>query len=188
MPVTLVNLNTQFAPPRLTKSFVCEVVAPTRFYKYRSVSGQSKQWTESILMRNELFFATKAQFNDPFDCRPRFVTEATVAEKCRFLKGALKYARYLPQDRDKLANLAKGLSKENKLFGEAMQDTIGYLEERLHHGVGILCLSTKFDDILMWSHYADSHRGVCLAFVGPKGTCPFPDRETRSLPRGPSRL
>lgn len=32
--------------------------------------------------------------------------------------------------------------------------------------VGVFCVSTKCDDILMWSHYADSHRGVCLEFDG----------------------
>jgi len=30
--------------------------------------------------------------------------------------------------------------------------------------VGIYCLSEKNDDLLMWSHYSDSHRGLCLQF------------------------
>ena len=30
--------------------------------------------------------------------------------------------------------------------------------------VGVLCLSDVYDDILMWSHYADNHRGICLIF------------------------
>ncbi|MGO9602788.1 MAG: DUF2971 domain-containing protein [Candidatus Binataceae bacterium] len=29
---------------------------------------------------------------------------------------------------------------------------------------GILCLCEHPDDLLMWGHYADSHRGVCLEF------------------------
>ena len=29
---------------------------------------------------------------------------------------------------------------------------------------GVLCLSECHDDILMWSHYGDSHRGICLEF------------------------
>jgi hypothetical protein len=32
--------------------------------------------------------------------------------------------------------------------------------------VGVFCGSTKLDDILMWSHYADSHRGICIEFDG----------------------
>jgi hypothetical protein len=30
--------------------------------------------------------------------------------------------------------------------------------------VGVLCLSEHRDHILLWSHYADSHRGVCFGF------------------------
>lgn len=29
---------------------------------------------------------------------------------------------------------------------------------------GILCLSEKFDSPLMWSHYGDQHRGLCLEY------------------------
>jgi hypothetical protein len=29
---------------------------------------------------------------------------------------------------------------------------------------GILCLCEEAKDILMWSHYADSHKGICLQF------------------------
>lgn len=30
--------------------------------------------------------------------------------------------------------------------------------------VGVLCLSETYESILMWSHYADSHRGICLVY------------------------
>jgi hypothetical protein len=33
---------------------------------------------------------------------------------------------------------------------------------------GALCFSSKWSDPLMWSHYADRHRGVALAFDVPK--------------------
>ena len=34
----------------------------------------------------------------------------------------------------------------------------------LDQSFGVLCLSKCPDDILLWSHYADSHRGLCLEF------------------------
>ena len=33
---------------------------------------------------------------------------------------------------------------------------------------GVCCFSEKKDDILMWSHYADGHKGFCLEFITPK--------------------
>ena len=38
------------------------------------------------------------------------------------------------------------------------------LKDILEDEYGITCFSEVNDDILMWSHYADSHRGICLEF------------------------
>ena len=31
--------------------------------------------------------------------------------------------------------------------------------------MGILCLSEECDSVLMWSHYAQDHKGVCFEFI-----------------------
>lgn len=36
--------------------------------------------------------------------------------------------------------------------------------ERATESIGIFCLSARNDSLLMWSHYADGHRGICLEF------------------------
>jgi len=35
---------------------------------------------------------------------------------------------------------------------------------------GVICFSEKPDEILMWSHYSDNHKGICLEFTAEKGT------------------
>ena len=42
------------------------------------------------------------------------------------------------------------------------------LQESIRKRVGLYCLSEKRDDILMWSHYAGCHRGVCIEFSATK--------------------
>jgi len=37
---------------------------------------------------------------------------------------------------------------------------------RFRHKISMFCLSEICNDILMWSHYADGHRGICLVFDG----------------------
>jgi hypothetical protein len=37
---------------------------------------------------------------------------------------------------------------------------------RITNDIGVLCVSEINDDILMWSHYADCHRGICFEFDG----------------------
>ena len=34
------------------------------------------------------------------------------------------------------------------------------------NAVGVYCVAERCDDVLMWAHYADSHKGICLEFDG----------------------
>lgn len=43
--------------------------------------------------------------------------------------------------------------------------TIRNHEQKMRTTTGILCLSENNDNILMWSHYADSHKGICIGFT-----------------------
>lgn len=38
------------------------------------------------------------------------------------------------------------------------------IDEMLNRDLGVLSLSAKYDDLLMWSHYTESHRGFVLEF------------------------
>ena len=38
---------------------------------------------------------------------------------------------------------------------------------------GVLCFSRSWNNILMWSHYADQHKGICLGFDVPDGEGKF---------------
>lgn len=43
-----------------------------------------------------------------------------------------------------------------------------YFEERyfekIGHEIGVLCFSATFEDPVLWSHYADAHRGLALGY------------------------
>lgn len=43
------------------------------------------------------------------------------------------------------------------------------LRDQFHKAVGILCMSTTWREPLLWGHYADKHRGICLGFEVPDG-------------------
>jgi hypothetical protein len=70
--------------------------SPARLYKYRSMAGAAAQWTESIVRKNEIFFATRRHFNDPFDCRPRFVTKAQSRKSRSFFMASSSRADTVP--------------------------------------------------------------------------------------------
>jgi hypothetical protein len=45
----------------------------------------------------------------------------------------------------------------------------GMLKEQMRGRNGVVCFSECWNDVLMWSHYGDRHRGICLGFDIPSG-------------------
>jgi hypothetical protein len=119
-------------------------------YKYRPFNN----YTESIFSENSLWFSKPSAFNDPFDCQIFDATVYTPEEVETYLlerAGAdLEMARFIA---------GKYRSTPDyflKMLEEVKQQMIG--------SKGILSLSEFPDNILMWSHYAESHSGFVLGF------------------------
>lgn len=50
-------------------------------------------------------------------------------------------------------------------FGDKkLRDAFKKMKLEMHEQRGLLCFSTKWKNPVMWSHYADKHRGLCLGF------------------------
>jgi Protein of unknown function (DUF2971) len=142
------------------------VTVPARFCRYRSLSGQSADRVRESILHCKHFFASPLSFNDPFDCKPNFELRGTNAELQKYYEGLV--ARYMPQ----IGRDARRAEARRRVSDPAFDPRLpGNMDgfRRMYHEtvtshVGVMCLSEAHDDILMWSHYADSHRGVCLVF------------------------
>jgi hypothetical protein len=107
-------------------------------YKYRSLRGEGREFTRRILEKQTLYYAAPGQFNDPFDCQFQISFEGAPLTEA----GATK------QD-------------DIRLFCEK------WFRNKENNPVCVLALSEVNDDILMWSHYADCHTGVCVGLRVP---------------------
>ncbi|QEY13596.1 DUF2971 domain-containing protein [Cellvibrio sp. KY-YJ-3] len=87
-----------------------------------------------ILINSALYFPTTSTFNDPFDGQLLPVDFENELKDLGLHPGPIK------------------LSSANE-----------HIKEEINR-VGVFCLCKTPDDILMWSHYADSHQGFCLGF------------------------
>ena len=142
--------------------------APPKFYKYRSLEGQASEWVERIVCQHEIYFAAAVTFNDPFDLRPPVSLDAPKAVQ---LAEHVRLAKKLGPPLSRQALRAEARSVVKAALNPRKQAETTEIFQALHtdyikHQVGIFCVSTKRDDILMWSHYGDSHRGVCIEFDG----------------------
>lgn len=112
----------------------------------------SKHLIES-LVQSQLYFARPDTLNDPFDCQVDIV---------KSLKNAT--SKSTGSERETLNRL---LSHDDLLkgFKDAQEDikNAGVYSSSLsnHNFTGI-------GNSLMWSHYADSHKGICLVYAMPE--------------------
>jgi hypothetical protein len=128
-----------------------------KLYKYRSTSKYSLEG----LINNELFFSSYEDFNDPFEF------ENPAPDLTQAYKNARKKYRELFDNKEitrkvflQLVDLAKRPSEE--VLQERKQ-TLDNIKKNILN-IGILCLSEIDNNILMWSHYAEEHRGFCIEF------------------------
>jgi hypothetical protein len=142
-------------------------------YKYRSLAGVSAQFVERLILHNELYFPRPNEFNDPFDCCPVPSLRATRDEFARYLNDL--YKRRMPRlsraDRRHSVTAILRDSLRDHRSKAAIEAFKRALDEAVN-SAGVLSLSAKPDHILMWSHYADSHQGICLRFRASQ-TTPF---------------
>lgn len=125
---------------------------PDTLYKYFKYGD----WFFEFLLGNSIKFSSRLEFNDPFDCRPAY--------KSRHLKSEIASYETLAKIRN-ISIEKRELEKQNirdksnfqiKNFENLINETLDK--------VGVLCVTEKWDNFLMWSHYADNHRGVCVGF------------------------
>ena len=134
---------------------------PPKFYKYKYIDANNLDHSSRIFTHNELYFCSVEKFNDPFDCQFQVRFRGSDYEKSKFVNDSLKaQSPHLkrPERRSKARKGSKRLNDPD--VEKAMRDLARQYMEKW----GLCCLSEVRDNILMWAHYANAHRGFCLEF------------------------
>ena len=136
--------------------------SPRYFYKYKGIDKDHLDYSSRIFTHNELFFSPVDTFNDPFDCRYRYELNGSESDLAAYYDRVLRKHHPSRNEYERRLETTQWL-KEIKSPGYEENLQQGFREKMLEWG--IYCLSAVPDDILMWAHYADRHRGVCLKFL-----------------------
>lgn len=149
--------------PRSLLAFSSEVNPPPHLYKYRALTPETEARVQAIFERQELWFAPPETFNDPFEARFDLYADASREAKERFLSDILA------ADHPGHPHIARARAREAFDYGA---DLFPVVERSIRENLGasarrdpaVLSLCARCDHVLLWSHYADSHRGICLGF------------------------
>ncbi len=136
-------------------------------YKYRDWGNCYHQ---SILLNNQLFLASPEDFNDPFDCRINSNFKLlTKEEEDKYInelaiKGFGESEKRGKDFRKVLQDFEKRFSDKKTFQKEANSLLYEYQDE----SYAIFSCAMKWNNILMWSHYANHHKGFCVGFWAEK--------------------
>ncbi len=145
-------------------------IIPQFLYKYKSwITKKDK----SILKEQNVWFASPATLNDPYDCKITFNYELIPIEEYRnYFTQKIRENIPLIDDESIIAQVNEILRqvsfslKDNKFMSEERDKT----NKRFEKHYGILSLSNCYDKMLMWSHYSNLHKGICIEYDGNKIT------------------
>lgn len=105
-----------------------------------------------MLIDSEIYFSSPKEFNDPYDCKSITIYKGSFDDwKDFFIRNGLSDAES--------TNLA------NNMKGKVLTDD-DLNSHHLDHDLNrICCFSETNESILMWSHYADKHTGICIEYT-----------------------
>jgi hypothetical protein len=107
-------------------------------------------------------------FNDPFDCKPALredILDAVGAVTAwqDVVQGMMQAQGAPSEELEKLREVANGMAKDVALRRRAVRQlSESLLKSALKQR--IVCLAMRPDDLLLWAHYGDAHRGMCIEF------------------------
>lgn len=159
-------------------------------YRYQRFTTR----TVESLVHDHLHFSDPTSFNDPFDCQPvvesdsdretlrlilailigrRIEAESAASLKAAQVKGEkiVSYAKNLGEQvaKSKLQELSYHATNPEYECGiyeaECWLLTSEIQSELLkRYDRGVCCFSTIYNNPLLWSHYGDQHKGLCIGY------------------------
>lgn len=145
-----------------------------KLYRYQPYSEKYIQHVNDLIINNKIYYSNPLLFNDPFDCKMYGIRFSEASIK-RFFRERMKHHMHFadiampPEMRrpspEQVTALLDTTTQKNldKLIEECAQ-VIQDLHKQVEKEIGVLCLTSDPLNILMYSHYADSHQGICLEF------------------------
>jgi hypothetical protein len=121
---------------------------PSHLYKYQRVTSYSLK----SLADGTVWLSSPASFNDPFDC--------AINLDLKKLSESLAHAIGLITQNTGIDDSLKEPSAADEIAYTQLRDGLQAHMQK----IGVLCLSDTPNEILMWSHYAEYHKGFCIEY------------------------
>lgn len=146
-----------------------ELKFPQKLYKYRSFN----EYTLQLFTKN-IYYSKPIDFNDPLDCKPEIDIGGVEGSSLERLCLTMLTEEF---DKDRANKLMNEIKHNSSQYGDYRIDPhartayndgmITWIRNILYKEMGaygVLSLAKKWNCPLMWSHYADNHKGLCFEY------------------------
>jgi hypothetical protein len=119
---------------------------------------------DDLLKFGQLWFSHQNELNDPFDCK--FALSETFMQTF-FERVSSRLLKDIQAGIPQLANMKEQQFAQSTLPIFKSDEWMGGFYDTIFsdkYGWSVCCFSTNPLNELMWAHYADNNRGVCLEF------------------------
>lgn len=135
-----------------------------KLYKFRAFDRTQPERVSRIITHHELYFPSPAELNDPFECRPIVRPPALETYADRWRAEHRVRALLIRNGTPRAEAKQRAKYASNRVF---MQERAQEMSQTLPGGMQsyrVCSFSATWEPILLWSHYADAHRGICIGF------------------------
>jgi hypothetical protein len=126
-------------------------------YYYMSLADQKRGYAEELVLQDKMYFKPYDRLNDPFEARIAFTYDASDEIRTAYWRDFLEETS--PGYSEDTLNRALEGSRQPDALDRMSAELIKEIETR-----GVYCLTECINNLLLWAHYADGHRGVCFRF------------------------
>lgn len=151
----------------------------TKLYKYRSFGVNSLR----ELCESEVYYSDPKKFNDPLDCSPTLINDVDVKD-IEALCHRMIMEKSDKENADKEIIAYRYHSMEHGHYRADVGEPGNYMTmiseavksqlDLIMKSRGVLSLASQWNSPLMWSHYADEHKGVCIEYDISLAVCEKP--------------
>jgi hypothetical protein len=144
--------------------YTAKVLGVAKLYHYQPYNAEHLR---DLLSENRIYCSRPANLNDPWDCQPWFHEDSLndPAKLDEFLKFAnSRLAPGQKMSKKQIAAARKCFEENPELLRETLNKSAANAFQNIPQTWRISCLTPDPRSILMWSHYAQNHHGICLEF------------------------
>lgn len=151
-----------------------KLIPPKKLYKYRCFDEYTLR-----LFTKQIYYSKPVDFNDPLDCKPtiNIDTDRDSLENLCFKMLADRYGQdHATRELGEINHIPPEIGDNHvglntaRYYMNRMAECIKNLLYDEMGSYGVLSLAEKWDCPLMWSHYADNHKGLCFEYDTVRNT------------------